>query len=139
MTLGELVEKLGGKLVQGNPGLAVAGVNSTVLAAGSQLVFAQDDASATDALSSNAGVVVLRPGLIAAYPPGKAIVESPQPRLWFSRAGRALKPAPPPPACLPSAVVGPTSSLAKESASARARLWKITPASAPVPGSTRGR
>jgi UDP-3-O-[3-hydroxymyristoyl] glucosamine N-acyltransferase len=107
MTLGELVEKVGGKLVQGNPGLAVAGVNSTVLAAAQELVFAQDDASATDALSSNAGVVVLRPGLVAAYPPGKAIIESPQPRLWFSRAARALKPVPPPRGIMPSAVVSP--------------------------------
>jgi UDP-3-O-[3-hydroxymyristoyl] glucosamine N-acyltransferase len=106
MTLGELVEKLGGKLVQGNPGLAVAGVSSTVLAAGNQLVFAQDDASATDALRCNAGVVVLRPGLIAAYPPGKAIIESPQPRLWFSRAGWALKPVPLRQGIVPSAVVG---------------------------------
>ena len=106
MTLGELVEKLGGKLVQGNPGLAVAGVNSSVLAAADELVFAQDDVSATDALSSNAGVVVLRPGLVAAYPPEMAIIESPQPRLWFSRAARALKPVPPPQGIVPSAVVG---------------------------------
>jgi UDP-3-O-[3-hydroxymyristoyl] glucosamine N-acyltransferase len=108
MTLGELVEMVGGKLVQGNSGLAVAGVNSAVLAAAGDVVFAQDDGSATDALSSNAGVVVLRPGLVAAYPPGKAIIESPQPRLWFSRAARALKPVPPPQGVTPSAVVGPT-------------------------------
>jgi UDP-3-O-[3-hydroxymyristoyl] glucosamine N-acyltransferase len=106
MTLGELVEKLGGKLIQGDPGLPVAGVNSTVLAAEDEVVFAQDGASATDALSSNAGVVVLRPGLIDAYPPEKAVIESPQPRLWFSRAARALNPLPPPRNVMPRAVVG---------------------------------
>lgn len=106
MTLGELVEKLGGKLVQGNPELRVARVNSTLLAAANEAVFAQDATSATDALTSNAGVVVLRPGLVEAYPPEKAIVESPQPRLWFSRAARALRPVPPPKSMMPRAVVG---------------------------------
>jgi UDP-3-O-[3-hydroxymyristoyl] glucosamine N-acyltransferase len=106
MTLGELVEKLGGKLVQGGAGLQIGGVNSTVLAGEDEVVFAQDSASATDALSSNAGAVVLRPGLVETYPPDKAIIESPQPRLWFSRAAKALKPVPPPQRIMPSAVVG---------------------------------
>src|SRR5262249_33307777 len=70
------------------------------------VVFAQDATSATDALSSNAGMVVLRPGLVEAYPREKAIVESPQPRLWFSRAARALMPVPPPKSIMPRAVVG---------------------------------
>ncbi len=106
MKLRELIEKLGGKLVQGNADLPVAGVNSTLLAAPDEVVFAQDSASATDALSSNAGVVVLRPGLIDTYPPEKAIIESPQPRLWFSRAATTLAPVPPPKNIMPRAVVG---------------------------------
>jgi len=106
MTLGELVEKLGGKLAHGTADALVTGVNSTLQATPDQLVFAQDEASATDALSSNAGVVVLRPGLIRSYPEEKAIVETPQPRLWFSRAAKALKPVPSPKHTMPSAVVG---------------------------------
>ena len=106
MTLGELVEKLGGRLVQESAGIAITGVNSTLQAAPGHLVFAQDAASATDALSSNAGAVVLRPGLLKAYPPEKAIVETPQPRLWFSRAAKELKPVPPAQGISPSAVVG---------------------------------
>ena len=106
MTLGELVDLLGGKLVQGSPDTPIAAVNSTLQARAHDLVFAQDEVSATDALTSNAPVVVLRPGLVKAYPPEKAIVETPQPRLWFSRAARALKPVPPPPRIMPSAVVG---------------------------------
>ncbi len=106
MTLGELVERLGGKLVQGSADASIDGVNSTVQAAPEHLVFAQDAASATDAISSNAGAVVLRPGLIKSYPEEKAIVETLQPRLWFSRAARALKPVPPTARIMPSAVIG---------------------------------
>ena len=69
------------------------------------MVFAQDEASATDALTSNAGAVVLRPGLVKSYPPGKAIVEMPQPRLWFSGAARVLRPVPAPRGIVPGAVV----------------------------------
>ena len=106
MTLGELVEKLGGNLVQGSADTAIAGVNSTLQAGPEHLVFAQDAVSATDALGSRAGAVALRPGLLKAYPTEKAIVETPQPRLWFSRAAKALKPVPPPKNIAPSAVVG---------------------------------
>jgi UDP-3-O-[3-hydroxymyristoyl] glucosamine N-acyltransferase len=114
MTLGELVERLGGKLVQGSADSKITGVNSTVQASLRQLVFAQDAPSATDALTSNAGAVVLRPGLVKAYPPEKAIVETPQPRLWFSRAAKALKPVPPPKDIMPSAVMGANVQLGKD-------------------------
>ncbi len=106
MRLGELLDLLGGKLVQGSADTPVSGVNSTVQAIPSELVFAQDPASATDALTSPAGAVVLKPGLVGAYPAGKAIVETPQPRLWFSRAAITLRPVPPPKNLLPRAVVG---------------------------------
>src|SRR5947209_305903 len=106
MRLSELVERLGGKLAQGSADASITGVNSTVKATPDQLVFAQDEASAIDALSSNAGAVVLRPGLIQGNPEEKAIVETPQPRLWFSRAALALKPVSSPKNIMPSAVVG---------------------------------
>jgi UDP-3-O-[3-hydroxymyristoyl] glucosamine N-acyltransferase len=48
----------------------------------------------------------MKAGWVDAYPPGKAIVETPQPRLWFSRAAAVLKPVPPPKNIMPSAVVG---------------------------------
>jgi UDP-3-O-[3-hydroxymyristoyl] glucosamine N-acyltransferase len=105
MTLDELVQQLGGKLVQGNPELAVQGVRSTLQADADSIVFAQDETSVTDALTSEAGVVVVRAGLVKSYPPEKAIVETPQPRLWFSRAARLLKPFIRPQGVHPSAVV----------------------------------
>lgn len=106
MNLGELVDLLGGKLVQGNSETTITGVNSTVQAGSGDVVFAQDEVSATDALSSNAATIVLRPGVARAYPPEKAIVESPQPRLWFSGAARVLRPVAAPQGILPTAVVG---------------------------------
>jgi UDP-3-O-[3-hydroxymyristoyl] glucosamine N-acyltransferase len=111
VTLGELIEKVGGNLVQGSADTPITGVNSTVHAGPEHAVFAQDAASATDALTSDAGVVVLRPGLVKAYPPEKAIVETPQPRLWFSRAAATLKPVPPPKNMMPRAFVGENISL----------------------------
>src|SRR5579863_2399489 len=106
MKLGELVDLLGGKLVQGRAETEIGGVNSTVQAGPEDVVFAQDEVSATDALSTNAGAVVLRPGTVKAYPSDKAIVESPQPRLWFSGAARVLRPVAAPQGVVPTAVVG---------------------------------
>jgi UDP-3-O-[3-hydroxymyristoyl] glucosamine N-acyltransferase len=106
MKLGGLVELLGGKLVQGSPDLPITAVNSTVQAGPEHVVFAQDEASATDALGSNAGAVVLRLGLVKAYPPEKAVVETPQPRLWFSGAARVLRPVAPARGVIPTAVMG---------------------------------
>lgn len=106
MTLGEVVELLGGNLVQGSPDLVVTGVDSTTLATSGKIVLAQDEAAATDALTSGASVVVLKPGLSEHYPGDKAIVETPQPRLWFSSAARVLRPAPVPRGVAPTAVVG---------------------------------
>ncbi len=106
MTLGELVEKLGGRVVQGDPGAAISGVNAPGRASAAELVFAQDAASAAEALQSGAGFVVLRPGLAGSYPDGKSIVEAAQPRLWFARAATTLKPVPPPKNIMPGAVVG---------------------------------
>jgi UDP-3-O-[3-hydroxymyristoyl] glucosamine N-acyltransferase len=111
MRLGELVDLLGGKLVQGNPDTPIVGVNSTVEAAPDQVVFAQDEISATDALTSSAGAVVLRPGVVKAYPAERAIVETPQPRLWFSGAARVLRPVPPPRGVTPTAVVASNAGL----------------------------
>ncbi len=92
MKLAELMEALGGKIVAGSPTRAVEGVSSVFAANATDLLFAEDAASAAKALSSNAGVVVLRAGLADAFPPNKCVVEHPQPRLWFARAALLLKP-----------------------------------------------
>ncbi|MGA2168332.1 MAG: UDP-3-O-(3-hydroxymyristoyl)glucosamine N-acyltransferase [Terracidiphilus sp.] len=114
MTLGELIEALGGKLVQGSPEFVVQGVNSSALAGPSDLVFAEDAAAATEALDSNAGAVVLRAGSAASFPQNKRVIDAAQPRLWFARAARLLKPAPPAAGVHPSAVLGAQVELAAD-------------------------
>ena len=106
MTLGELIEALGGKLVAGNSMQVVESVNAVESASVAQLVFAEDAASAAKALASSAGAVVLRAGFVEVNSAGQAIVEADQPRLWFARAARLLAPALPAAGIHPSAVVG---------------------------------
>ncbi|HUX27866.1 MAG TPA: UDP-3-O-(3-hydroxymyristoyl)glucosamine N-acyltransferase [Terracidiphilus sp.] len=107
MTLGELIEALGGTLAQGSPERAVDGVNSASSASGGDVVFAEDAASAAKSLDSRAGAVVLRAGLGVAYSPDKCVVEAAQPRLWFARAARLLAKALPVTGVHPAAVVAP--------------------------------
>jgi UDP-3-O-[3-hydroxymyristoyl] glucosamine N-acyltransferase len=94
MTLGELIEVLGGKLVQGTQEQVLFGVSSAELAHATDVVFAEDSASAAQALASNAGAIVLRAGYADPFPPHKSIVEVQQPRLWFACAAKRLNPAP---------------------------------------------
>jgi len=91
MTLQELIEELGGSLVQGSPEWIVDGVHSCEKASAFDLAFADSDASVTTALSGNAGTVVLKPGAAKEYPHGKCIVETDQPKLWFSKAAKLLR------------------------------------------------
>lgn len=91
MTLQELVEELGGTIAQGDPEWIVEAVNSSDRASAFDLVFSESESSATAALKSNAGTVVLKPGLVAEYPHGKCVLEVDQPKLWFSRAAQLVK------------------------------------------------
>lgn len=106
MRVGELIERQGGTLVQGSPDHRVCGVHSAAQAGPHEIVFAEEARSAAEALAGNAGVVVLRPGLEVQYPAHKCVVETPQPRLWFARAARLLKPALPCSGVHPAAVLG---------------------------------
>jgi UDP-3-O-[3-hydroxymyristoyl] glucosamine N-acyltransferase len=106
MKVSELIERLGGTLAQGSPDHRLRGVNSATRAALSDIVFAEDTASSEDALASKAGAVILRRGLVASYPAAKCVVETPQPRLWFARAAKLLKPALPTGGVHPNAVLG---------------------------------
>ena len=108
MTLGELIEELGGTLAQGNPEMELAGVQSASAADSLDLVFAEDAASAAKALASEAGAVVLKRGCLNSYAanPEIGVVETDHARLWFTRAARLLKPASPPTGIHPTAVIG---------------------------------
>ncbi|MGH9600324.1 MAG: UDP-3-O-(3-hydroxymyristoyl)glucosamine N-acyltransferase [Terracidiphilus sp.] len=106
MTLGELIQALGGKLAQGASEWQLDGVSSAAFASPSKLVFAEDAASAAKALAGYAGAVVLSPNCLAAYPPDKCVVQADQPRLWFALAAKLLKPPQPATGVHPTAVLG---------------------------------
>jgi UDP-3-O-[3-hydroxymyristoyl] glucosamine N-acyltransferase len=106
MKLSELMERLGGSLAQGSADHRLRGVNTAERAGAGDVVFAEDAAAAAEALAGKAGVVVLRAGLVDGYPASKCVVEVPQPRLWFARAGKLLKPAAPQTGVHASAVIG---------------------------------
>lgn len=91
MTLQELIDELGGTIAQGDPEWIVEGVHAAEKASAFDLVFAESEGSATAALKSNAGTVVLKPGLMAEYPHGKSVIETDQPRLWFAKAAHLVK------------------------------------------------
>jgi UDP-3-O-[3-hydroxymyristoyl] glucosamine N-acyltransferase len=109
MTLGDLIRALGGKLVQGNPEAMLIGVDDLSSANTMDLVFAEDDDAASQALKSGATAVVLAPGMAAtcAGRSSHAIVEADQPRLWFARAARMLQLPVEPEGVHPTAIIGP--------------------------------
>jgi UDP-3-O-[3-hydroxymyristoyl] glucosamine N-acyltransferase len=93
MTLGELIEKLGGALVQGDPQWLVDGVNSCERAKAFEVAFADAQGAIAAAFNGDAGIVVLPPRMAEIYPHGKCIVEADQPRLWFAKAAKLLETA----------------------------------------------
>jgi UDP-3-O-[3-hydroxymyristoyl] glucosamine N-acyltransferase len=133
VTLAELVEILGGKLVQGSPAIILTGVNSSELAGPSELAFAEDAASAATAMAGNAGAIIVRNGTGASClstlgsdgtatrdgaPSSslrhKSVIETAQPRLWFARAAKLLNPAAPPTGIHPTAVLGVDAELGED-------------------------
>jgi UDP-3-O-[3-hydroxymyristoyl] glucosamine N-acyltransferase len=105
MILGELIEELGGILVQGDPEWTIDGVNSCEHAGPFDLCFADSAAAIAAALAGHAKVIVLPPGTAAAYPHGMTVVEADNPRLFFARAAKLLKPTAHPSGIHKSAVV----------------------------------
>lgn len=108
MTLGELIAQLGGTLACGAAEKVVTGVNACERAGATALLFAEDAEAAKNALASGAAAVVVKPGCITehASAAGVAVIEADQPRLWFARAAKLLKPALPASGVHPAAVMG---------------------------------
>lgn len=111
MTLSELIDRLGGKLVQGDPEWMVDGVNLCERASPFDIVFADTSGAVIAALSSKAGVIAVMPGVAGSYPRGKNIIEVDNPRLWFSKAAKLMTPSLPQTGVHPKAVVMPDSIL----------------------------
>ena len=137
MTLGELIEKLGGKLVHGSAATDLAGVADSHAATSDHLVFAEDAASAARALAGSAGALVLKPKCLESRAANStiAIVEADQPRLWFAKAAKLLKPAPEDPLLPQPHHMGSHVKLGKDVSSGRALSSARTLKSALEPAS----
>jgi len=112
MTLAQLIEQLGGTLVQGSAEIVLRGVNSPAKATASEIVFAEDVASAAEGLACAAGLIVLKPGLGSEATSSIAIIEARDPRMWFARAAKLLAKPLPETGLHASAVVDPTARIA---------------------------
>jgi len=108
MKLEQLIEVLGGKLLYGNAETEINAVNGIAQAGIGDLVFAEDAATAAKALETPAGAVVLKPSLYESSRrlQSVAVVEDAQPKLWFARAAKLLKPEPECERIHPTAVMG---------------------------------
>ena len=116
MKIGDLITELGGRMAQGQSETQITGVNGRERATATDLLFAEDAASAMEALASFAGAVVAKAGCLESYAenPRIAVVETDQPRLWFARAAKLLVKPLPVAGVHPSAVVGAGAKLGAE-------------------------
>lgn len=113
MTLGDLIQALGGELAKGKADTLVTGVSASFSADPNEITFAEDAKTAEAAFAGRAGVIVLKPGLAQAGG-GAAIIETREPRLWFARAAKLLSQRLPAAGVHPAAVVDATAELAEE-------------------------
>jgi UDP-3-O-[3-hydroxymyristoyl] glucosamine N-acyltransferase len=94
VTVGELIEKLGGELLQGDPDTLVVGVADAERAKELDLVFGENQAAADKAAGGWASAAVVPPDYNLGRPAGNAgrmaIVAAAQPRLWFAKAAKLL-------------------------------------------------
>jgi len=92
VTVGELIEHLGGELVAGSAETVLSGVEDVSRARALDLVFGQTQAAAEAAILSGAGAMVAPGGFLPDEGCGMAVIAAKQPRLWFAKAGALLRP-----------------------------------------------
>jgi UDP-3-O-[3-hydroxymyristoyl] glucosamine N-acyltransferase len=91
VTVGELIERLGGDLLQGSSLTVLTGVDQPNTANAGDLVFGDSAESAANAATSGASAVVVPHGSVA--PLGReflVVIAAKQPRLWFAKAAKLL-------------------------------------------------
>jgi UDP-3-O-[3-hydroxymyristoyl] glucosamine N-acyltransferase len=111
VTVGELIERLGGELLHGDPATQVTGVNRPGTASLSDLVFGDNPQSGAEAISSGAGAAVVPFGFAPASDQKLALIATQQARLWFARAAKLLAADIPSSGIHPSAVIGEHTSI----------------------------
>lgn len=109
MRLGELAERLGGRPVEGDPGLELRGVASLEDGGPYDLGFVRAARNAEALARSRIGAVIAPPGVATG---GRPTIRSGAPNLDLARAARLLAPAPrPAPGVDPRAAVDPGAEL----------------------------
>ena len=94
VTVAELIERLGGELLKGDPETELIGVDEVHLAHSPYLVFGQDPESALRAARSGAGAAVVPSNFVPPPDCDLALIGDSQPRLWFSKAAAVLSEKP---------------------------------------------
>ena len=90
MTVRELIEQLGGELVNGDPESLLAGVTDVEQAKGMDLVFGENQAAVDMALAGWATAAVVPVGVVVTPGTRMAVIAAKQPRLWFAKAAQLL-------------------------------------------------
>ena len=91
MTVGELIERLGGDLLHGDPTTVLTGVDRPGMANSGDLVFGDSAESAADAAASGASAVVVPQDFIPSLEREfLTVIAATQPRLWFAKAAKLL-------------------------------------------------
>jgi UDP-3-O-[3-hydroxymyristoyl] glucosamine N-acyltransferase len=109
-TLGDLVEKLGCRLI-GDPSITVTHVSSLQSAISDSLVFVETAQHFDTAIRSAAAAVIA--GDFAVNEGSKPVLISPQPRLTFARAAKLLRDPVPKGSIHPSAIVPASARIGK--------------------------
>ncbi len=106
VTVGELIDRLGGELLQGSAATEITGVDRPEMANAGDLVFGDNPQSAAEATSCGASAAVVPPGCVPAEERELfTVIAARQPRLWFSRAAKLLALSPVVSGVHPSAVI----------------------------------
>ncbi len=86
MTVGQLIEQLGGELLHGDPETWLDGVEGMGIEPGLYLVFGETPGRAESALRGEAGAAVVPVGTPVPAECELAVIADKQPRLWFAKA-----------------------------------------------------
>jgi UDP-3-O-[3-hydroxymyristoyl] glucosamine N-acyltransferase len=113
VTVGELIDRLGGELLQGDPETLLAGVADVEQAKELDLVFGEDSTAADKAVRGWASAAVVPTGCRPATRGHAAVIAAAQPRLWFARAARLLAEPLPAMGRHPAATIAPDARVAE--------------------------
>ncbi len=112
VTVGELIERLGGELVAGDAQSVILAVSGAAMAEGTDLVFGESPASIAEAVSSGAGAAVVPIGFEPPSGCELTTIAAKHPRLWFAKAAKLLSAARLLAGIHPTAVVSPSAQVA---------------------------